>query len=328
MPKSKKLLTCLAAALTVGAISAPGASGATEFGNNCAGTTPGPGHYTMVPISQAPGAALPLTAPVSGVVTKWKVNSAFVLPPGYVYAQRVRVFRSTGPKQFQTVGESSLEIMTNGINTHETRIPIQAGDRLGSYAALTGFSMWCPTGNEADVVGLKEGDIGPGGSAEYAEAKELQLAMSAVIEPDVDGDGFGDETQDKCTQSAALQVACPATSLDAFSLPPGKGSVRILVVTDFESSVTVSASAKVPKKDKKGKGTTATTLTPVTQVVTTGKFVSYTINFNKALKDALKGLSPKKSITLTISAAGKGITGAPTADALTVKVKGQAKPKG
>ena len=315
-----------AAAMSVSMAFAPTAGAATEFGTNCAGASPLPPNLTVVQVAQAPGAALPLTAPFSGVVTKWKSNVSIPLPPGFAFTQRLRVFRSSGPKQFQTVGESPLEVMVSGINTHEARVPVQAGDRLGSIGAGTFGGMLCPTTSEADVVGIKEGDVPPGGRAEYPEAPKIQLSLSAVIEPDGDGDGFGDETQDKCPQSAALQEPCPATSIDAFSLPPGKGLVRILVTTNYETSVAVTASAKVPK-GKKGKGTTTTALEPVTQVVTPGKLVSYTINFNGALKTALKGLSPKKSITLEIGASGKGILGTPVTDALTVKVKGQAKAK-
>jgi hypothetical protein len=324
----RKVYGVLTAAVMAASMAfAPTAGAATEIGNNCAGMNPLAG-ISLVQISQAPGAGLPLTAPTAGVVTKWKVNVGFPLPPGFIFAQKMKVMRSTGPKQFQTVGESSFEAMVAGVNTYETRVPIQAGDRLGTFGSAPFGGLACPTTSEADVLGVKAGDIGPGGSAEYEEAKELQLALSAVIEPDGDGDGFGDETQDKCPQSAALQEACPATSIDAFGLTPGKGLVRVLVTTNFETSISLSTTAKVPKKGKKGKGTTTTTLEPLTQVVTPGKFVTYTINFNKAVKDALKGLSPKKSLALTITASGKGITGALATDLLTVKVKGQAKPKG
>ena len=38
----------------------------------------------------------------------------------------------------------------------------------------------------------------------------MRVNISAVLEPDVDGDLFGDLTQDLCPQSKLTQAACPA----------------------------------------------------------------------------------------------------------------------
>jgi hypothetical protein len=325
MPLSKKLLACLAAALTVGAVSVPAASAATEVGNNCTANTGAP-NFTLLQLSQAPGSSpLPLVAPAAGVVTKWTVNSA-VSAPGLTIAERMRVFRAAGAaNEFRTIAESSPGVVQSGSNTFATQIPVQAGDRFGAYAPTGSAVVFCSTASPADLLGAKEGDVGPGGTATYMPVEKVQLALSVTIEPDVDGDGFGDETQDKCPQSAAQQAACPALKLKAVSVPPGKSAIRILVATDSQAAITVSASAKVPK-GKKGKGTTTANLAPVVQLVSPGEIIVYTINFSKALKDALKVLPRKKSISLDIVAEGKSVAGASTSERLTVKVKGQAKP--
>ncbi len=324
MPIPKKLLTCLAATLAVGALSAPVASAATEVGSACAATSGGT-NITIVPISMAPGSPLPLTAPTAGVVTKWKVNSA--LPPPFAFSERMRVFRPTAvANEFQTVAQTDLGFVLTGANTFPTRIPVQAGDRFGAFAAEGSIALFCPTPNATDVIGIKAGDAPPGTTATYAPAEEIQLALSVTIEPDADNDGFGDETQDSCPQNAALQIPCPVLKLKAFGTPPGGSAVRVLVASDAQASITVSASAKVPK-GKKGKGTMTTQLTPVVQLVSPGELIVYTINFNKALKDALKALPKKKSITLEIVAEGKSLGGASSSERLAVKVKGQKPPK-
>jgi hypothetical protein len=41
---------------------------------------------------------------------------------------------------------------------------------------------------------------------------DLRINMAAVVEPDVDGDGFGDETQDGCPTDASTQGPCPQPS--------------------------------------------------------------------------------------------------------------------
>ncbi len=319
----KKLLTGLTALLAVAAVAAPGASAATEVGSTCAGTTGG-GGITAVPISFAPGSPLPLTAPTDGVVTKWKVNNGLALPPGFTFGQRMRVVRPTAvANEFQTVAESELGLVAAGSNSFLTRIPVQAGDRFGAFAGPGSIVLFCPTPNVTDVIGIKEGDITVGSSATYAPAENLQLAMAVTIEPDADKDGFGDETQDSCPQNAALQKPCPVLKLKAFGIPPGKRSVVVLVTSDAQSAITVSASAKV--KGKKGKGTTTATLSPVVQLVSPGEIIAYTINYNKALIDALKALPAKKSLTLDIVAEGKSLGGATSSERLTVKVKGQKK---
>src|SRR6185503_11722623 len=150
------------------------------------------------PLSRAGGA--PIAAPAAGVVTKWTVNAGIPLPPGFTYSETMRVFRATGaPNEFLTVAESSPGAIGNGVNTFETRIPVQAGDRFGAFAPATGLSLVliCPTASVEDKIGLKEGDVAPGGKATYEPAEALQLALSVTIEPDADNDGFGDETQDK-----------------------------------------------------------------------------------------------------------------------------------
>jgi hypothetical protein len=319
-----KLLTCLAAALAVGAISAPGASAATEVGNSCSATT-FIGAGTIVPLSQV--SSLPLAAPTGGVATKWKITSSVALPPGFTFAEKMRVFRATGaPNQFQTIADSAVGQAGNGQSEFSTRIPVQAGDRFGILAGPGSAAFVCQTSNVGDVIGFKEGDVAAGTSATYAPVEKYQLALSVTIEPDADGDGFGDETQDLCTISAALQAACPNLALDAISLLTGKGSVQIAVAADAQSSVTVSASAKVPK-GKKGKGTVVTQLTPVVQLVGAGKITVYTLNFTKSLKVALAKLPKKKSINLEVAAEGKSLAGITSTDRLTVKLKGQAKPK-
>ena len=325
MPTPKKLLACLAAALAVGAISAPTASGATEVGNNCGATT-GAANVSVVQLAQAPGSPLPLAAPAAGVVTKWKVNAALALPPGFTLPQKMRVLRPTGgPNQFLSVADSAVGAVGSGQNTFETRIPVLAGDRFGAFGTPGGAALYCPTSNAADLLGVKAEDAPPGTTATYAPSEKTQLALSVVIEPDADGDGFGDESQDLCPQSAAQQIPCPVLKLKAVSLPPTKSAVRVLVASDSPASITVSASAKVPK-GKKGGGTTVTQLAPVVQLVSPGEIATYTMNFNKALKDALKALPRSKSIKIEIGAAGKSLSGALTSELLTVKLKGQAKP--
>ena len=283
----------------------------------------------MVPLSQAGGG--PLAAPAAGVVTRWKVNSAVALPPGLTLSERMRVFRGTGvTNEFQTIAESAPGAIGAGANTFETRIPVQAGDRFGVSAPAGPSSLvfFCPTASSEDKLGLKEGDVPPGAKATYTPAENLQLALSVTIEPDADNDGFGDETQDKCPTSAAVQaVACPTLLIDAAAMSPGKGSVRVLAASSIEANITASASATLPKTKKKAKSSATTTLTPITQIIKPGQLAGFTLNFNQKLKQALASLPKSKSVKLNVTVSGQNAAGVLSTDTLTVKLKGQAKPK-
>jgi hypothetical protein len=313
--------------VTTSCIWASGALAATEIGSNCAANSAA-ANYTIVQLSLAGGA--PVAAPAAGVVTKWKVNSALPVPPGFTLSERMRIFRSTGlPNEFQTVAESSPGSIQSGANTFETRIPVQAGDRIGAFAPASPSTsvLLCSSTNAEDKFGIKEGDVPPGGKATYSPVEKNQLALSVTIEPDADNDGFGDETQDKCPTSAAVQaVACPSLLIEAAALPPGKSLVRVLAASSIEANITASASATLPKT-KKAKSSTTTALAPITQIVKPGQLAGFTLNFTGKLKRTLAALPKSKSVKLNVTVSGQNAAGAISTDTLTVKLKGQAKPK-
>jgi hypothetical protein len=202
---------------------------------------------------------------------------------------------------------------------------VQAGDRLGASSPVG--SIWCEASSgPTDVMGTSTSVLQLGSTATFAEFPKGLPAVSANVEPDADGDGYGDETQDKCSQSATTQAPCPVLILDAVSQAPGKGSVKILVASSAESAITVSASAKLAGKGK-ARVSAQTKLTPINQLVTPGKIVTYVLNFTKPLKDELKALPRTKALKLKVTATGTGLAGGQSSDKLTVKLKGQAKPK-
>jgi hypothetical protein len=319
MPAPRKLLSCLIPMLAVAVVTAPAAGASTTFGNACVGNaTAG---ATLTQLSQTTG-SLPLTAPQSGVITSW---GTAIIPYGGGLSSKLKVLHPTGaPNTFQVTAESTVQPVVSGVNSFPAQIPIQAGDKIGAFG--TPATLYCSGGAAGDVIGVAPGDQALGTTTAYTPSPNAQVPLTATIEADADGDGFGDETQDKCPQSAALQVPCPVLTLDAIALPATATTVQILVVTDAQSAITVSASAKVPK-GKKGKGTVVTQLTPVVQLVEPGRFFTYTLNFTKPLKDALAKLPRKKSINLDVVAEGKSLAGPPASDRFTVKLKGRAKPR-
>jgi hypothetical protein len=64
--------------------------------------------------------------------------------------------------------------------------------------------------------------------------------ISAVVEPDVDGDGYGAVSQDGCPQLAAVHEPCPAPAVTVGKAPPRRTSKHRLM---FRFASTVAGSA-------------------------------------------------------------------------------------
>ncbi|HEY0392796.1 MAG TPA: hypothetical protein VGC63_13930 [Solirubrobacterales bacterium] len=308
--------------MAVIAVCAGSASAATEFGDSCvANRSSSVSAPTTLFALTASGDPLPLTAPSSGVVTKWKLNLVSEAA-GFQIPQTLKVLRPNGPKSVQVIGESAQSV-TGGSNGFNTRIPVQAGDRLGLFASGGGeFGLlFCQEeGGPKSRIGAFEGSASVGSSAPYEEGEgEVRVPAVAVIEPDADGDGYGDETQDMCPQSAATQVACPTVVLST-STAVKKGLANVLVTASSQAGVTVAGTIKLAK----GK---SVKLNGGTQIVVPGTISKFTLLFPKKLRSALKELPRKRSLSLTVTATAPNIVGSPTTKTLKLRLAGQAKPK-
>ncbi len=304
----RRLLVGIVAAVALACAST--ASAATEIGDPCVGDDAAPFGFFQI---SSPSSPLPMAAPATGVVTQWKVN--LVAAPVQI-PQSLKIARIVSPTLVQTVAESSVQTVVGGANSFPTRLPIQAGDRLGLAGTGGEFGgLFCEDeSTPSDHVGITESFGPPGGSVLYEDIP-LRIPVRAVIEPDADNDGYGDETQDLCPQSAAFQVACPVVTLDAFPIVGGS-AVKVLVATSTSAPVKVTGVAKL------GKGAKAK-LSTKSKTVSAGVFTTFKLSFSKALKEKLKELEPGKKLTLKITASATNVAGQVSADKLKAKLKGQ-----
>jgi hypothetical protein len=312
-----KLKVISAAISTVAAISllgATSATAATEFGDNCSGSGPTGAPVTLFEISSTNN-PLPTAAPVSGVITKMKVNLASGAP---VFPVSLKVLRVLSADTLQIIGEANGNV-AGGATSIDARIPVQAGDRLGFFSPSSFGAIICEEATGDSILGAYEGGGSVGGTATYGSgpAGGTRVPVFASIEPDVDNDGFGDETQDACPQSATTQVACPPVTLST-TKQVRKGSVVIVVTASTAAPVTVKGVVKLGK-GKKAK------LNGGTKNLTPGVLGKFTLKFTKKVKAKLAQLSPKQSLTLKATVAGTNVAGQVTTKTLKVKLKGQAK---
>jgi hypothetical protein len=307
----------IAAALT----GAPAASASIEAGDDCIANT-AEGIYTLVPIARVSPSPLPLTTPVGGVVTSWKVNSGLTEP----VLEQMRVMRSTGsPNEFRVIGESGEGLVSKGTNVFPTRIPVQPGDRFGVFGTVQDVVYCFPSGKEGDVTGAYLISAAVGSTHTFVPIGEVRVAMIAVIEPDADGDGYGDETQDKCPTNAANQGQCPTLALDAFPIAL-KQSILLLVGASSETSVTVKGQAQwglKPKAAHRAKAKLIIGLHGGTQTVRPGTDAHFNNKLPKLIKQRLLHLPPSKSVKVTLTASAKDPAGRESVRQITIGLKGR-----
>ena len=128
---------------------------------------------------------------------------------------------------------------TGTVHTQATRISVAAGDRFGMTTASTGtWHLYWHSAPEFDYCYFRAGSHAEGASLDYASAlcNNYIPLVQGVLEPDVDGDGYGDETQDLCPVDPASQTQCQAdlsVKIKRASRPrPGLRAVLHVTVTN------------------------------------------------------------------------------------------------
>ncbi len=331
--RSLRCAGVLGVLMTAALIGAAAASASIEIGDECAANV-AEGPYSLVPEARTSGGTLPLATPTGGVITSWKVNSAF---SGPVF-ERMAAFRPTAePGSFQVVGESNEETVNQGLNIFSTRIPVQVGDRFGPVGIEVDSPVYCFTGNEGDHTWAYNGSVGVGSSHTFIASTQLRVALVAVIEPDRDGDGYGDETQDKCPQSGAYQGPCPTITLETFPIAL-KRSVLVLVSASEAGSVQVFGQVSWRLRQKglvhisklnPGHGKLVGLIVGLsggTQTVKPGQVARFNVKLPKSVKRRLGRIPPGKSLKGTITARTTDLAGRVTDRVVGIHLKGQETP--
>ncbi len=159
----------------------------------------------------------PYEAPADGVLTKVSFYvGPLVEASDYVQA---RTFRRTGGSSATVISEGvkhPIFGLSEGVHTYFERIPIAAGDVLGgrfeTSPNINGTPHIFETASASDQAG-ESAFPGPdlGGSFTATPISNRRVNMRATFEPDDDGDGYGDTSQDLCPGSPLATVACTGT---------------------------------------------------------------------------------------------------------------------
>jgi hypothetical protein len=204
----------VAAGVVALAIPAP-AGAATQIGQTFTPTQTCSGVTTLQAVS--PGSQY--AAPFPGVITSW----SFLADSTFFPELKFKVARHAGGDDFTIVGEEGPHIPAAGsLNTYPARIPVQAGDVIGLNLRAGGTGPLCGRSISGYTARNRNDDPAPGTTATYTTDNNLQLGVSARLEPDGDNDGFGDETQDPCPGQADPDSGClePEPEPEPASSPP------------------------------------------------------------------------------------------------------------
>jgi hypothetical protein len=141
-------------------------------------------------------------APFDGVVVRWRVKT------GSPATLALRGLRSAGTGTYVGVAAGDeVSVTQAGTATFDARMPVKAGDIIGLddrggnakiAAASTSSAIFTFTS-----IGLSPPRI-------PTKQANRELLVNADIEPDADGDGYGDETQDLCPADASRHTTCLA----------------------------------------------------------------------------------------------------------------------
>jgi hypothetical protein len=300
-----------AAVVTVTLVGGTSAQAATTIGDECVATLPA-ADATFVLVASTGG--LPTTAPSDGVITKWQIN--LPVGPGPAIPTNLKVFTpQPGPNEFRVDAVSAPEAVGGGTSTFNARLPIQAGDHVGIRGGAPGTPV-CSPKPAGNAIAAIAGDAPAGSVATYTGVPEVSLPLVVTIEPDADGDGFGDETQDQCPQNATTQLTCPKVELDVFG-SPGPKSLTLAVVARPEAEVEVKGKVKP-------RGSKAIALKGGKKTVPAGKLTLFKVRYPKPMRKALAELPASKSLTVKLSARAENVLGVPTTSKTKVKVSGTA----
>jgi hypothetical protein len=113
-------------------------------------------------------------------------------------------FIATQKDQARTLSQASALNTFSGLH-----LPIQPGEQLGLFLPSGGADCFFDAPPDVGRF-YTSGDPPLNADSDFTGANtNRRLNASAMVEPDADHDGFGDETQDACPSSAATQGACP-----------------------------------------------------------------------------------------------------------------------
>jgi hypothetical protein len=304
---------------------ASSAAAAQEVGEPCAasGTMP---TSTLLVFNTTPGPSIKPVVPEepAQVITSWKVQVGPGIAP---LPQRLEVYRVLDEEQdYRKEAESATVTVSEGLNVFPTRIPVSSWT---GYLALYGPNGTLVCNSAPQLAGSFEGTAGLGETRRVKSVIGIGVPVLATVEDDRDKDGYGDDTQDKCPQSAARQDECPPVTVSARATAKEKS---IVVDVGVSSEATVDVFGQVgwgfkPSPKLKTAGAKPTRLiiglSGPKRTVLPGKKVPFKVPLRKPVLRRLSRLTPQQSLVAKLTVATTDLAGRERHRRLDVTLKGR-----
>ena len=142
-------------------------------------------------------------APYSGVIVRWRVRGegSFAIFPVTYTGDDTAVWHPGSP--YGTAASAATATV------FPARLPIRAGQAVGIVLTEGSGLAWGASANADWDVWRPAPPFGAPTVAGTLRDGGFEAGFSVDIEPDADGDGFGEPTQDACGANPAVQGACP-----------------------------------------------------------------------------------------------------------------------
>jgi hypothetical protein len=318
--------TIAAAALCLSA--APAASALQEVGNPCVadGTET---DATMLGLSNQ--GSLPFMQPIvppegAHVITRWRVQVGAGIGP---VAQQLIASHQVGEEDDRKVGESAVQTLVPGSNEFATRIPVSEYDHIG----LRGPEQTLVCHQQMNTAGRLKGAFAIGETRRFEVLVNLGTPVIARVEPDRDGDGYGDETQDGCPWNAALQTECPPVTPKVDSVTPKQSAILVAVGVSSQATVQIFGQVSWQVRQKAGRGVrrarkgdrglTVGLSAGAPRTVLPGTIASFRLPLTKAVLRRLGRLTPRQALRAQITIRTTDLAGRENDRLVTVKLRGR-----
>jgi hypothetical protein len=151
-------------------------------------------------------------APNDGVITKFRIRAygpAGVGSPASVTFRLASITRNDPDSASSSAVGTGPTVTVAGsgeIEEFAGRLPVKKGNHL-AIDTSDANAIYASSGEKFTYV--YSPSLIDGAAARNSDAVIDELLVAAVVEPDADKDGFGDETQDRCLGQIDVQGGCP-----------------------------------------------------------------------------------------------------------------------
>jgi hypothetical protein len=216
-----RLLALALCACALGVLAPSAASASSTLGSSLATNGLGAAQGGCSPlctfIPTAVSGGNPVTSPIDGVIVRWSA-SASDTPTG-TSTVRLRVIHSPAANQWVGVRTGPTQHTGAGFTTAtfdlNPGIPIVTGDYIGVDTVRDNGTT------NGSVIRSQPGSsyvdftttLPDGGTPQVkVPTASIEAYVQAIVEPDADRDGYGDESQDQCVGTPG-PAPCPATAV-------------------------------------------------------------------------------------------------------------------